>query len=155
MHYAQAGKIQGHAVGAQGQEAAVGGVAQGVRQSPRLISGAAAKEGNSEFPRKAFLPGGFMCPSPMCLLTSHIALYVSKSSQAGSFHYQLSCPSYLGSIIKILITTSPVVKILSAVICRKPWRNGLHEIFLLSRVQSPINSINPLPDDDGDLYDRR
>ena len=72
MHYAQAGKIQGHAVGAQRQEAAVGGVAQGVRQSPRLISGAAAKEGNSEFPRKTFLPGGFMCPSPMCLLTSHI-----------------------------------------------------------------------------------
>ena len=86
MHYAQAGKIQGHAVGAQGQEAAVGGVAQGVRQSPRLISGAAAKEGNSEFPRKAFLPGGFMCPSPMCLSppTSIGALYVSKSSQAGS-----------------------------------------------------------------------
>ena len=74
-HYAQAGKIQGYNVGVQGHEAAVGGVTQGVRQvaqgvqqNPGLISGATAlKEGNSEFPRKAFLPGGFMCPTPMCL----------------------------------------------------------------------------------------
>ena len=90
MHYAQAGKIQGHAIGIQGQEAAVGGVAQGVRQSPQLISGAVAKEGNLEFPRKAFLPGGFMCPSPIGLYhvssppTLTGALYVTKSSLGGS-----------------------------------------------------------------------
>ena len=54
--YAHAGKIQGHAVGVQGQEAAVGEVAQGVQQSQcRLISGA-AKEGNSGFPRKSVPP---------------------------------------------------------------------------------------------------
>ena len=53
---------QGQDVGAQGHEAAVGGVAQGVAQSPRPISGA-AEEGNSGSHAKAFPLGGFTYPA--------------------------------------------------------------------------------------------
>ena len=55
-------RAQGQAVGAQGHKAAVGGVAQGVQQSPRPISGA-AEEGNSGSHAKAFPLGGFTYPA--------------------------------------------------------------------------------------------
>ena len=87
-------------LGVQGQEAAVGGVAQGVRQSPRLISGAAAKEGNLEFPRKAFLSGGFMCPSPkyLCHVTPSLtgALYVT-----GRF----MCPAITNHHVNLIVNS--------------------------------------------------
>ena len=62
MRYDLNAGAQGQAVGAQGHEAAVGGVAQGVDQSPRPISGA-AEEGNSGSHAKAFPLGGFTYPA--------------------------------------------------------------------------------------------
>ena len=66
-YIALAGEVQGQVAGVQGHEAAVGGVgvAQGVQQSRRLISGAAqAKEGNSGFPRKSVPPRRVYLPMP-------------------------------------------------------------------------------------------
>ena len=64
VRYDLSAQAQGQPVGAQGHRAAVGGVAQGVDQSPRPISGAAAaEEGNSGSHAKAFPLGGFTYPA--------------------------------------------------------------------------------------------